>query len=192
LDIHSAEDWNRVTQRDIIALKGGRLLRRLGGMQNTLSHFYPQGAPQLVVTKEKSQTTVTQVIKKLFPDDEILLRYKHPSMKYSASGKLMELDLFIPSRALAIEYQGRFHYEYTTLSGTPHEAKKKDEEKERVAKELGITLIEIPHWWDRKKSSIVATVHKFRPDLVKDPGKGVPIPESPPEPKWKRKNFNNK
>ncbi len=36
-------------------------------------------------------------------------------------------------------------------------------------------MIEIPYWWDGKKPSLMATIHKFRPDLIKDPGIGTAI-----------------
>ena len=33
----------------------------------------------------------------------------------------------------------------------------------------GITLIPIPFWWDKKISSLTATIHQYRPELVSDP-----------------------
>lgn len=41
----------------------------------------------------------------------------------------------------------------------------------------GITLIEIPYWWDRTRQSLGATVHKFRPDLLSQYKNFNPIPE---------------
>lgn len=44
--------------------------------------------------------------------------------------------------------------------------------KRQFCKELNFTLIEIPHWWDGTKESIIATIYDCRPDLVKDRGTG--------------------
>lgn len=42
----------------------------------------------------------------------------------------------------------------------------------------GITLIEIPYWWDFTKESLAATIHRIRPELVPDPPGIQPIPSS--------------
>eukprot|EP01114_Cavostelium_apophysatum_P019216 TRINITY_DN6130_c0_g1_i2.p1 TRINITY_DN6130_c0_g1~~TRINITY_DN6130_c0_g1_i2.p1 ORF type:complete len:465 (-),score=99.86 TRINITY_DN6130_c0_g1_i2:53-1447(-) len=42
----------------------------------------------------------------------------------------------------------------------------RDNEKRRVCKEAGITLVEIPYWWDRSDLSLFATIKKYRPDLL--------------------------
>jgi hypothetical protein len=34
------------------------------------------------------------------------------------------------------------------------------------ARQLGITLIQIPFWWDKTKTSLVATIRALRPDLI--------------------------
>ena len=43
----------------------------------------------------------------------------------------------------------------------------------------GITLIEVPYWWDRKYESLQATVYSQRPDLFIEEPWGTPIPLSP-------------
>ena len=45
---------------------------------------------------------------------------------------------------------------------------------------IGITLVEVPYWWDRKLSSLAATVYNIRPDLFTEQPQGNPIPLSPP------------
>ena len=55
-----------------------------------------------------------------------------------------------------------------------------DELKIKKTKELGITLIHIPYWWDKKLSSLRATISIYRPDVIatlKD--SDVPIPTEP-------------
>ncbi len=45
----------------------------------------------------------------------------------------------------------------------------------------GITLIEVPYWWDRKYESLEATIYKQRPELLKDRKiTEQPIPSDPP------------
>src|SRR5688500_2405117 len=33
-------------------------------------------------------------------------------------------------------------------------------------RENNITLLEIPYWWDTTKNSVLATLHRYRPDIV--------------------------
>lgn len=42
-------------------------------------------------------------------------------------------------------------------------------EKVEACKQAGIVLIVIPYWWDQLYDSFLATVHKYRPDLVPNP-----------------------
>ena len=52
----------------------------------------------------------------------------------------------------------------------------RDIAKSTFCKEKGITLIEVPYWWDKKYSSLAATVYSQRPDLFTEKPKGDPIP----------------
>ena len=92
----------------------------------------------------------------------------------------MRLDIFLPKELLAFEYQGEQHYHDVYALGNLWIQKEKDKEKRIACKENGITLIEIPYWWDFKKSSLVATIHFHRPDLIPSPGEGQPIPSELP------------
>jgi hypothetical protein len=96
-------------------------------------------------------------------------------MRFS-SGQKMQLDVFLPSESLAFEYQGRQHY-FDAYSLGPHWAyQRRDMEKKTSCEENGITIIEVPYWWDGNKESLLPTIHKYRPDLISDPGNGNPIP----------------
>ena len=44
---------------------------------------------------------------------------------------------------------------------------------------IGITLIEVPYWWDKKADSLAATIYRARPDVLKAKPQGKPIPSSP-------------
>ncbi len=43
----------------------------------------------------------------------------------------------------------------------------KDQEKKNQCKLAGITLIQIPYWWDHTLESLVASIQKERPELCK-------------------------
>ncbi len=74
-------------------------------------------------------------------------------------------DVLIPSLHLAFEYQGRQHYEFT-FHGTPEAQQLRDQAKRAACVMAGITLIEIPYWWDNKKDSLMASIHAARPDVI--------------------------
>jgi len=66
----------------------------------------------------------------------------------------MELDIWVPGRLLAIEYQGESHYKPywktpTRESQTLAASERRDEEKRQGCRKKGITLVEIPYTWDR-------------------------------------------
>lgn len=58
----------------------------------------------------------------------------------------------------------------------------RDEEKRIACKTKGITLVEVPYWWDLDlQKSLKATIHKVRPDLISTECLvGLPIPMKPP------------
>ena len=45
---------------------------------------------------------------------------------------------------------------------------------------VGITLIEVPYWWDRKSSSLEATIYVQRPELFTEKPTEKPISPIPP------------
>ena len=92
----------------------------------------------------------------------------------------MRLDIFLPKKLLAFEYQGEQHYYDIYSFGPQWTYSIRDEEKRIICKEKGITVIEIPYWWDYKLNSLLTAIHKYRPDLIPNPGNGEAIPEQPP------------
>jgi hypothetical protein len=49
------------------------------------------------------------------------------------------------------------------MYGSPEPQKHRDSEKKYAASVTGVTLIEIPFWWDRSTESLAATIRKARP-----------------------------
>lgn len=68
----------------------------------------------------------------------------------------MELDIWIPERQIAFEYQGQQHYhdmeEFTKIRKTQSPAK--DMEKNLKCKQNGIHLVSVPYWWDSSLASL--------------------------------------
>lgn len=101
----------------------------------------------------------------------------HPGLLYR-SGKIMELDIFIPSLKLAFEYQGQQHYQ-NMMHSDSKETISRDKEKAEACIENKITLVigkrlhkficscSVPYWWNKTSNSLIATIHKQRPELVK-------------------------
>jgi hypothetical protein len=75
------------------------------------------------------------------------------------------VKIFAPDLSLALEYQGETHYFSTHIFGKASERQRADQIKRKFAKQLGITLISIPFWWDKSPQSLAATIRSIRPDI---------------------------
>lgn len=89
---------------------------------------------------------------------DLEFKYKHR--------KNITLDIWIPTVKLAVEYQGEQHYKDIYLFGERNIFIARDIQKKIECKRRGITIVEIPYWWDRSPTSLVATIIHARPDLL--------------------------
>jgi hypothetical protein len=78
---------------------------------------------------------------------------------------LLTHEIFIPSLSLAFEYQGEGHYHSLSVYGSHSNRLKVDLKKQLAASASGITLIQIPFWWDQTPESLCETLRMARPDL---------------------------
>lgn len=90
----------------------------------------------------------------------------------------MNFDVWIQSLNIAFEYNGEMHYQQQDLFPGRDRVSARDivssltisflqmKEKRKTCKLNGLTLIDIPFWWDRQKESLRATIHKYRPELI--------------------------
>jgi hypothetical protein len=82
----------------------------------------------------------------------------HPDLRYADDHK-MELHIWIPKLTMAFEYHNqhnsddKIHLERLKL-------------KKESCKAAGITLIEIPYWWNFQKDNLVSIIREERPDVV--------------------------
>jgi len=85
----------------------------------------------------------------MYPNVEVIEEFVHPHLEFSDTGQPMVFDVYIPALKLAFEYHGYHHF---------HEH----------CKILGVTLVQVPYWWQRDKESITSALHNFKPDLRPD------------------------
>lgn len=196
LGIKCLEEWYRVSLAQIGTLGRIRSSRELVLLLRTVypQHEWDEVQLQRIGFRVKaSQREVVLALQQLFPEHSMLERdiqimfqeveedHKHEKMAY-LSGTPIELDAFIEDIKLAVEYQGEQHYTPVYWMGGADLASQKarDLEKRKACFRNGITLIEVPYWWDRTTESLAATIHKQLPELVDAPPGIEPISTSCP------------
>lgn len=99
-----------------------------------------------------------------------------------ASGQKLQFDVFVLEYSLALEYQGEQHYNDEFNIGPQWIYQERDIQKHLACTQKGITLIEIPYWWDNSKDSLAATINLHQPGLISPQmSGGLPIPSAPPQ-----------
>jgi hypothetical protein len=109
---------------------------------------------------------------------EIIENKLHEELVWKETGRNMEFDLFLSHERLAFEFRGIHHYQNIYSLGKLHHLQFRDQSKIEECNKHGITLIEVPYWWDCNPNSLIATIHKNRPELLSAP-LGEPIPSYP-------------
>jgi hypothetical protein len=165
LNVERMEDWHNISREQLIANYGSSLISKHGSMINLLAHVYPKYPwdIQHVPRSSKSHQWLYKILRDLLPiGTDIKTCYRHPLLKYPNNHK-MEVDIYIPSLSLALEYQGIQHYEGHYLWSPLDSQRERDELKRSACREKNIILVEIPYWWDKSKSSLASTLYKYCP-----------------------------
>eukprot|EP01114_Cavostelium_apophysatum_P005469 TRINITY_DN1649_c1_g3_i2.p1 TRINITY_DN1649_c1_g3~~TRINITY_DN1649_c1_g3_i2.p1 ORF type:complete len:946 (+),score=191.78 TRINITY_DN1649_c1_g3_i2:116-2953(+) len=185
--IRGKQDWSKVTIAHIKSRGGSGLLQHYGGsLFAVLQETFPELGWESSRAKEfgemsKGQKLVYEFLKKHISDLEV--NYRHPNLIHKLSGANMELDLFSPSLKLAIEYQGLQHYDQTRgqTAIVLSKQQQRDTEKKDAANAKGITLVEIPYWWNETEEQLLATIKDKRPDLFTGISiSAAPVPATKP------------
>jgi len=113
----------------------------------------------------KAQVQLFKIVEKIFFSHLIHINYKHDDLRWNDSKKKIKFDIFLPSLSLAFEYLSEIYY-HDSYYGSCEINKKKEEQKKSLCKQIGITLINIPYWWDFSKDSLINTISNQRPDLL--------------------------
>jgi len=116
----------------------------------------------------KSQIYVYNLLRNVLclGNQAIMVNQGHSTFASSIPGTKLEFDFFMPSVHLAIEYQGEQHFHWTNLHGSPEERQKNDVHKREACMLIGVTLIEIPYYWEASYRALQLIILEHRPDLV--------------------------
>lgn len=153
LCIKEPQEWYQVSIKHVNYFKGSALAQKSNkfeGLMNLLKTRYPkiQWKESSFFGSRKTQLLLFRIVRELLPKDtQIQFDYIHPQ----GDSKFVELDIYVPSLCLAFEYQGYQHYEFTSLFGDPKIQMQTDHKKRLACELLGITLIQIPYWWEYNK-----------------------------------------
>ena len=120
--------------------------------------------PPISVTPTwRGEATLAAAVRLLFPD-------AIPQFSPDWLGG-QRLDVFVPSRKLAFEYQGEQHYTPVGFFGgdaTFLDTRRRDERKKQACSHAGATLIEWPHWREVTVETVLRELaaHGITPDSV--------------------------
>ena len=155
-------DWYKITGADFQRHSGYGLLATYygGSPPKAVMEAFPGVAwdPSRFFDRSKNQSRLFRLLKKIFPDAKILWNHKHPELKFG-TGRLMELDIYIPERNLAFEYQGEQHFHAWSLyssKATLRRQKVRDSKKRLACLNATppIKLIEIDYKWDASEAFV--------------------------------------
>ncbi len=157
------QDWNNLTANTLIQHGGSTFILKYGSFEKLLQHRFPELPQKSKGNDSKAQRVLSHMIGSLIPSQIIHTNFIHQDLQFP-TGYNMQLDIFLPDISLAFEYQGQHHY-HGHYSGADTSCPMRDSHKRVACKATGISLIEIPYWWDNKKDSLAATIKKYRPDI---------------------------
>ena len=103
------------------------------------------------------ETRVLNVVKTMYPDEEIISNYRPDFLYNPYTGCNLEIDIWIPNKNIAIEVDGIQHYEYTPYYHANIDdfiqQRMRDVSKDVRLKHLGIKLIRIPSIFLQKNNN---------------------------------------
>jgi len=175
LQVCKMSDWYEISTQQIYYLKGIRLLQKNGGLLSLLPRVFPHfdwDRERLAqATKiNKAQLLLYRKTQQIFPSFQAELNFNFSEIATTLDDhfikKSFELDVYLPELSLSLEYQGRQHYHWHFVFGSPSEQQAKDGQKKLACICHGITLVEIPYWWDQTTISLLRRIRCQRPDLV--------------------------
>lgn len=154
--IQQKKDWYRIPVKFEIT-----------NIYELLKFFYPEEhwREELFLSRLKKarQRLLYSCIQEIYPQFSRYEDYRHPHINPKRCNTVvMELDIFLPSLNLALEYQGEQHYNDIPSAFSNLELyQTRDKTKEFLALHKDIHLYSIPFWWDTHPSSLFVTIQQM-------------------------------
>lgn len=166
LRLEKVEDWLRVSHAQVAALNGGGLLRTMR-LEQALQLLHPtvDWARARQGPRKAAQRQALLAAKEVFPHEEVVEEHRFEATECGRR-QAFELDVFVPTHGLAIEYNGEHHYHQMAFMGALEEQQARDLAKHQACEARGIRLLALPYWWDRRTASLAASLHRAFPSLV--------------------------
>jgi len=110
--------------------------------------------------RPKEQDSFYYAVSQLFPDNNVMVNtpaFHSPFMVY---------DVFIPELSLAVQYIRDAHEFFQERVFGILKVSTSLANKRQKSFDNGVTLIEVPFWWDRSVHSLAAMITIVRPDHI--------------------------
>lgn len=177
LGMKSLDEWYDLNNSIVNHYGGGGLLAHGKGKGLTISQIariaYPSvdwDPTRFEKKKYKSQKRLFRVLEQIYPEHEILYNSRHPDIRNPKTNYPLELDCYIPSLNLALEFQGIQHTQKSRLFHSDssrdryEDLKFRDRIKRERCRELGICLVEISKLnWDFTEKGLISLINRELP-----------------------------
>ena len=159
-NLNSFNDWNRLSSFQIRSNGGWGLISNFSKGEIIRKKYNSNDFTSISnkFTPKSSQRWLFLQVQKLFPGEEIVEDYFHSEISRE-SGFSVQFDIFLVKQNIAIEYQGKQHYEDIPAFVPIEMYKLRDKEKQKICNKFGIRLIIIPHWWDNSLGSLQHSIN---------------------------------
>eukprot|EP01114_Cavostelium_apophysatum_P022496 TRINITY_DN815_c0_g2_i1.p1 TRINITY_DN815_c0_g2~~TRINITY_DN815_c0_g2_i1.p1 ORF type:complete len:558 (+),score=47.03 TRINITY_DN815_c0_g2_i1:36-1709(+) len=157
--ICAPSEWKKIAAQLIKKLGGSGLFKHYGKLHNALRVAYPFAKSSAYQTKiSRPQQQLLSILQTSF-GGPFQVNYKHPELVHKQGNTKMEFDIWIEEFKMGIEYQGEHHY-YQLWERCQDSSIRmfRDEEKIQACSEMGITLVQIPFWWDGSQKQLLSTI----------------------------------
>jgi len=126
----------------------------------------------------KSPPLLIDTVKEMFPNEEIRFSFEREDLIYSDTKRPFKLDIYLPRLSIAFEYLEDPNSGAQYAMGAHYSIYHFFKAKRIVCESRNITLVEVPSYWDRKKSSLISVVKRLRPEIFQEKSTNTPTPAS--------------
>eukprot|EP01127_Copromyxa_protea_P022878 TRINITY_DN8428_c0_g1_i2.p1 TRINITY_DN8428_c0_g1~~TRINITY_DN8428_c0_g1_i2.p1 ORF type:complete len:558 (+),score=118.95 TRINITY_DN8428_c0_g1_i2:207-1676(+) len=162
LSVTHINHWTRISRKQINRVGGVGLWSHFSSLREALAFAYPNiSLPSVAAfrkNKRSKQRWLGLKASEILESKDYEENYQHPDLVWKNSRANIELDLWFPHLKMAFEYQGEQHYhQYVDVFGLGSELQsylERDNYKLQASKDIGITTITVPYWWDEELDSL--------------------------------------